>query len=129
MPSLLSLVPVSACVALLLFAAVAGCSSQGSSPAVQQTPATLATVVNTIAIKDFVFTPSSLTVKAGTTVTWVNEGSATHTVEADKSSAIQFASDLLPPGGTFSVTFKEPGTYPYHCSIHPSMVGTIFVES
>jgi plastocyanin len=120
---------ISACAALLvLFAVAAGCSSTGSYGTPQSTPPIPSGVSNVIAIKDFVFNPSPLTIKAGSTVSWVNQGSATHTVNSDSTSPVQFASKEIKSGGSYSFTFNKPGTYPYHCSIHPSMVGTIIVE-
>jgi plastocyanin len=119
----------SACAALLvLFAVTAGCSSAGTTGTAQSTPPLPSGMSNVIAIKDFVFSPSTLTIKAGSTVSWVNQGSAPHTVNSDKSSPVQFASKELQSGGSYSFTFSKPGTYPFHCSIHPSMVGTIIVE-
>jgi plastocyanin len=120
---------VSACAALLvLLVVVAGCSSTGTTGTAQPTPPLPSNMANVIAIKDFVFNPSSLTIKAGSTVSWVNQGSAPHQVVSDKSSAVQFSSKELQTGGSYSFTFTKPGTYPYHCSIHPSMVATIIVE-
>lgn len=77
-----------------------------------------------VKIIDFGFTPASLTVKAGTTVTWANTGSATHTVTSDNGS---FDSGNLAPSATFSHAFTTAGTFAYHCAIHHSMVGTITV--
>jgi plastocyanin len=78
---------------------------------------------NTVIIKDFAFSPSSLTVKKGTTVTWKNEDSMAHTVKADT-----FESQNIATGGTFQATFNTKGTFSYICSIHPSMKGTVIVE-
>jgi len=128
MPSSLRILSVLACSMVLLLAA-AGCTAPAAPPAAPQAQVTPAAASNVITIKDFVFDPSSLTVKAGTTVTWVNQGSATHTVSSDQNSPVQFASAQLPTGASYSFTFASPGSYPYHCSIHPSMVGTIRVEA
>jgi plastocyanin len=77
-----------------------------------------------VTIVDFAFQPASLEVPIGTTVTWTNSGAAPHTVTADDGA---FDSGTLQPGGTFSVTFDTPGTFAYHCEIHPSMMATIIV--
>jgi plastocyanin len=77
-----------------------------------------------VAIRDFAFSPASLTVAVGTTVTWTDDDTATHTVTADDGS---FDSRNLSSGGTFSRTFTASGTYAYHCAIHSSMKGTIVV--
>ncbi len=78
----------------------------------------------TVDIVDFAFDASSITVEAGSTVTWTNVGDATHTVTADDGS---FDSGDLATDDTYSVTFDEPGTYTYACSIHPDMIGEIIV--
>jgi plastocyanin len=78
---------------------------------------------NIIAIQNFAFSPASLTIKAGTTVTWTNKDSATHTV-----SSSAFNSGNLANGSKFQFTFSNPGTYNYSCGIHPSMKGTIIVQ-
>ena len=71
------------------------------------------------------FSPASFTVKAGTTVTWVNKDGTEHTVTSKGSSL--FDSGNVPTGGTFSYTFRQPGTYTYYCTLHPWMTGTIVV--
>ena len=89
------------------------------------TPATTPTMYN-IAISNFAFSPSALTVKKGDTVTWTNQDSASHTVTSDSGS--ELSSSTLPQGGTYSHTFTVAGTYNYHCSIHTMMKGTIIVQ-
>jgi plastocyanin len=74
-------------------------------------------------IKDFSFAP--LTVKAGTTVTWVNMDDEPHSVVSD---AGLFRSGGLDTNESFSYKFERPGSYPIHCSIHPRMVASIVVE-
>ena len=71
------------------------------------------------------FSPASLTVAAGTEVTWTNADGVDHTVTADDDS---FDSAALSGGDTFSFTMADPGTYSYFCAIHPSMTGEIVVE-
>ena len=119
---------------LLLVAAVAiiaaACNGTGSSaygaPASTAATATTtaATATNAAAIKGFAFQPDVLKVEVGAKVTWTNDDTVAHTVSADTNS---FASGNLQPGGSFSFTFTRPGTYAYHCSIHPSMHGSIVV--
>lgn len=84
----------------------------------------------TVSIANFSFGPGTLTVKAGTTVTWRNNEDAPHTVTADDGS---FGSNTLSQGDSFSFTFDTPGTYDYHCQFHggaghTGMSGTIVVE-
>jgi len=76
-------------------------------------------------MKDFMFTPMSVTVKAGDTVIWANKDDEPHTVVSDNGL---FRSAALDTDETFSFKFDKPGTYHFTCSIHPRMVGTIVVE-
>lgn len=78
-----------------------------------------------IVIKDFMFGPTSVTVKAGTTVTWVNRDDEPHTIASDSGL---YRSGALDTGGEFQFTFDKPGTYHYVCTIHPRMLGTVIVE-
>jgi plastocyanin len=100
-------------------AAAAGCGggTASSSPPGPQ-----------VTIADFKFTPSTLTVKAGSVVTWTNSGPSVHTVTSDTmiflSSSLSAPSGGDPYGGgtaagSFQFTFNTPGTYSYHCSLHP----------
>jgi plastocyanin len=116
------------CTVLIILACMAaGCSS---SPAPSSAPVQTAAVGgNTISIKNFAFEPSILTVKAGTTVTWVNNDGASHTIVSDTGSPVSFSSDPFATGASYTFTFTQPGTYAYHCSIHPSMKGIIIVQS
>ena len=79
----------------------------------------------TIDIDNFAFTPPTLTVTAGTTVTWKNEDDSPHRI-GDKNGT--FKSAALDTDDTFSHTFAAPGEYPYICTIHPYMVGKIVVK-
>jgi plastocyanin len=65
-------------------------------------------------------------VKAGTTVTWINEDDIPHTVA---SAGKLFKSKALDTKDTFSFTFTTPGTYEYFCSLHPHMTGAVVVEA
>jgi plastocyanin len=78
-----------------------------------------------IVIKDYMFAPNSVTVKAGTTVKWTNKDDEPHTVVSD---AALFRSGAIDTDETFSFKFDKPGTYHFTCSIHPRMIGTITVE-
>jgi plastocyanin len=116
-------------VMLLLASLSAGCTS-GQSPAqpAGATPVPPASA-NAITIKNFAFSPATITVKTGTTVTWTNEDSAPHEIASDAGSPIAFTSTQLATGASFSQSFAQVGTYPYHCAIHPSMKGTVVVQS
>jgi len=114
---------------LLIFACCcAGCSFSPGSVTPAPTNPSGTGLPDTITLKDFAFNPSTLTVKAGTTVAWVNEDGASHTVVTDSGAPLSFTSPTLANGASFQFTFTQPGTYTYHCSIHPSMKGTIIVQ-
>jgi amicyanin len=78
----------------------------------------------------FAFSPATLTIKTGTTVTWKNTTSVPHTVTSDdgKSFDSGTANPIAAQTGTFSFTFTTAGTYAYHCEIHPFMKATIIVQ-
>src|ERR1700704_745442 len=78
-----------------------------------------------VKIDNFTFGPQQLTVKAGTTVTWINEDDIPHTVV----STGHFRSKALDTDDKFSFTFTTPGTYQYFCGLHPHMQGTVVVEA
>jgi plastocyanin len=78
-----------------------------------------------VSISNFAFVPATITVKVGTRVTWTNRQTGIqHTVTANNGS---FASGDLSTGSSFSYVFTKPGTYAYHCAIHPFMTGTVIV--
>jgi plastocyanin len=85
----------------------------------------VATNTATVNIDNFAFAPPTLTVTAGTTVTWKNEDDSPHRI-GDKNGT--FKSAALDTDDTFSHTFAAPGEYPYICTIHPYMVGKIVVK-
>lgn len=78
-----------------------------------------------IVVKGFMFNPTPLTVKAGSTVTWTNMDEEPHTVVSDTGL---FKSGGMDTNESFSFKFDKPGTYHFTCSIHPNMVGTIVVQ-
>jgi plastocyanin len=78
-----------------------------------------------VKIDNFSFSPATITVAAGTTVTWTNRDDIPHTVVSDDKV---FKSKVLDTDEKFSYTFSKPGTYPYFCSIHPKMTGKIVVQ-
>lgn len=77
-------------------------------------------------IQNFAFSPATITVPVGTTITWTNRDSADHTVT---SRSGVFNSGTLSPNDTFSFTFNTPGTFDYFCRIHPSMTATVIVTA
>jgi amicyanin len=119
--------------AFTLAAAAAACGSSSSSstpPAGSSSSSTASSPSagggTTVTISDFKFTPATLTVKAGTKVTFVNDGATPHTATSDSGGAIN--SGNLTHGQSYTFTFTKPGTYQYTCTIHPFMKGTITVQ-
>lgn len=78
-----------------------------------------------IDITNFAFVSDAVTVKAGTTVVWTNSDQVAHTITSDTGTTL--SSGNLSTGQTYSMTFTTPGTYSYHCTVHPSMKGTVTV--
>ena len=80
---------------------------------------------NTVNIDNFSFTPMTLEVPRGATVTWVNKDDIPHVVASTEN---KFKSRAIDTDGSFTFTFTEPGTYEYFCSVHPKMTGRIVVK-
>jgi plastocyanin len=91
-------------------------SSSGSTPS----------ATNAVTIDNFAFSPADITVKAGTTVTWTNKDSVTHTVTENDGKTGPNSGDLA-SGKSYSFTYASAGTFKYHCSIHAEMLGTVTV--
>ena len=85
----------------------------------------LAAMPAAVKIDNFTFAPGTLTVPAGTTVTWTNDDDIPHLVVANDTKT--FRSPALDTNDTYSFTFTTPGTYAYFCALHPHMQGTIVV--
>jgi amicyanin len=131
--------------ALVLLAACGGDngSGTGTTPTVAtgNTPTPVATTPttpgNTMAVtiinassNPFAFSPDTLTIKVGTTVTWTNRTTAPHTVTSDDGTSFDsgISNPIAPSGGTYSHTFNKAGTFAYHCMIHPVMKAMIIVQ-
>lgn len=99
------------CVAVVVAAVVASGTALAASQAV--------------AISGFAFSPSAVTVSVGDTVTWTNSDAVVHTATADDAS--WDAGNIAAGGGTGAVVFTTAGSFPYHCSIHSQMTGTVTV--
>lgn len=78
-------------------------------------------------IEGFAYSQMKLKIKQGTTVTWTNKDDARHDITPDEASDNFMPSELLAKGKSYSYTFKEVGTYAYHCSPHPYMKATVEV--
>jgi plastocyanin len=80
-----------------------------------------------VSISNYTFEPESITVKAGTKVTWTNSDDVAHTATSDDGAQAEFDTGDLEGDGSGEFTFEEPGTYAYHCDIHDYMKGTVEV--
>jgi plastocyanin len=109
------------CRSLLALTAVAVLWTVTASDPANAAPPDAAQIV----IKDFMFSPNALTIKAGSSVTWANKDDEPHSVVSDTGL---FRSGAVDTDESFSFKFDKPGTYHFTCSIHPRMVGTIVVE-
>lgn len=84
-------------------------------------------LMNAVAIHNFSFGPTALTVPVGTKVVWTNNDDDPHTVTSD-TDATPLKSPPLDTGESFAFTFDKPGTYRYFCTLHPHMRGTVVVQ-
>ena len=87
-------------------------------------PAGSAATVN-VSIKDFKFSPQPVEAKVGDVVSWKNEDSAPHSATMDDGSC---DTDSISPGSSALLVFTAPGTYTYHCKVHPSQMKGYTIE-
>jgi plastocyanin len=78
-----------------------------------------------VAIRDFSFEPHEVKIAVGTAVRWVNEDQAPHAIAMEGGRP--GSSGEIAPGQSHTVTFQQPGTFPYRCGIHPTMLGVLIV--
>lgn len=95
------------------------------SPSVTATTQQPAPATAEVKIDNFSFGPATLKLAVGTTVTWINHDDIPHTVVSTDNV---FKSKVLDTDEKFSYTFAKAGTYPYFCSLHPKMTGTVVVQ-
>jgi plastocyanin len=79
-----------------------------------------------VSIANFAFTPAEMAIAPGESVTWTNDDGAPHGLAFHDGAP---GTDLLLPGTSFSRRFDRPGTYDYHCAIHPYMTGRVVVRA
>lgn len=82
--------------------------------------------LNEVIIEGFTFSPKTITIKVGETITWINRDPTSHPIQSDTGDEI--SSGNLPKDQTYSHTFNTAGTYAYYCTAHPSMRGAVIVE-
>jgi plastocyanin len=131
---LLLLTILAACGQTVTSAPAATAVPAASTPAPVAAPASTPTMAaddpptagtNQVIVDNFSFSPATLTVAVGATVTWVNHDDIVHTVTSQDK---RFASSPLDTNDHFSFRFTTPGTYAYYCAIHPIMTGQIIVK-
>lgn len=103
-----------------------GCSKSSNSPSPGGNNNGNHNNGNTVAIQNFAFVPDTLRVQAGTTVTWTNDDSATHTVTSLDGL---FDSGNVAASATYKYTFGTAGTFAYHCTIHSMMKTAVVIVS
>jgi plastocyanin len=111
-----------------LVAAIAALSLAGLHAAAGESatgPSATASRAKTVGIANFVYHPTPLTIGAGTRVSFANRSGVAHTATQNGGG---FDTGRIKPGKVISVTFKRPGTYLFHCTIHPFMHGKIVVK-
>lgn len=109
---------IGSCFLIAFFAIFNSCSKSSSTGGTNQG-------ANEVFIQGMAFSPSTITVTAGTTVTWTNKDGVAHTVTSNTGS---FDSGSINPNGTYSHMFSTAGTFPYKCTIHPTMTATVIVN-
>ncbi len=107
-------------------AVTVGAPAAAASPATATAvpPSATPAVPQAVGIAGFAFAPATLHVPVGGAVTWTNNDAVTHTVTPDAGG---IEAHELAPGAGFTQSFSSPGTYGYHCAIHPFMKGSIVV--
>jgi plastocyanin len=134
-----------AVLSMLILVACGGATAATSTPtaaptvAPTPTPTTPATQPTSVVVVEmlenppghYFFQPAALTITAGTTVVWFNGSDAPHTVTSDPTAPTAFGTTSnVTAGKTFGLIFNTPGTYHYHCTIHPkTMQATITVTA
>lgn len=115
-------------IVLLMIAGGASCKKKSSTPTSPTGPGNSNSVTITIPVSDVygvsTFAPGTVNVVPGTIVTWSNRDNIAHTT----TSNTNVWSNGLDPNGSFTRTFDARGSFPYHCTVHPGMTGTINVQ-
>jgi plastocyanin len=132
---------LAAVAAVLLAATLTGCSSSPSSSEGTGNTASSSADGPVIELSRLMYMPATLEIPVGTTVTWTNDESISHTVTSGRPTGVDtgtslrsgeepdglFDEQLPKQGDSFTFTYEEPGTYPYYCDIHKGMNAEIVV--
>ena len=103
------------------------CSGSSSSPSAPSSGSgtNVSIVSGSSNLTTTAYAPNPVSISVGGTVTWINNDTTAHTATGNTGS---FDSGTIGPGGSFSRTFTSAGSFPYHCTLHPGMVGTVNVQ-
>jgi len=115
------------CATMLVAISTACGSSSNSTPAGPTTGTPVSIVNGSSNLTTTAYAPNPVTVAVGGTVTWVNNDNTAHTSTDDDANG-GWSSGSIAPGAQFSRTFPTAGTFNYHCTIHPNMIGTVRVQ-
>ena len=122
------LIPKFAFLILLITAAFAlACSGSSSSPTTPSsgTGTNVSIISGSSNLTTTAYAPNPVSISVGGAVTWVNNDNTAHTATGSNGS---FDSGTIAPGGSFTRTFTAAGSFPYHCTLHPGMIGTVNVQ-
>ena len=115
-------------IGLCLMCVVSACGANSTSPSSGTSTGTAVSIpVGARTLGTSAYVPSPITVASGSTVTWTNNDSIAHTSTSTDAGAV-FDSGTVAAGGKFSFTFQNKGTFAYHCTFHPGMIGSIVVQ-
>jgi plastocyanin len=109
----------------LMSAVSCGKDSTPTTPSSTPSGSSVSIVAGSSVLSTTAYNPNPITVARGTTVTWVNNDTTAHTSTSDSNV---WSSGNIAPGGSFATTFQSAGTFPYHCTIHPGMIGSVVVQ-
>lgn len=101
-------------------------ASPAGSPAASPMASPAAAHQHQIRISSFAFMPATIQVAVGAEISWTNRDDIPHTVTSDDGAS--FASAVLDTDDTFQQRFTKPGTYSYHCALHPFMTAKVIVR-
>ena len=104
---------------------LAGCNNGNGMYGNSTSTAPTNTTPNTVAITNYTYGPSSMTVAKGTVVTWRNNDAVGHSATSDAGT---WDTGIIAPGGSATVKFDSSGTFAYHCSVHPMMKASVTVQ-
>lgn len=112
---------------LTTVAGIAGCGGGASTPTqpTQGSTVTVSIVAGANTLTTTAYNPNPVTISRGSSIMWVNNDSRTHNSTSDSNA---FASGNIAPNASFTQAFQTAGTFTYHCTIHPGMVGTVVVQ-